>query len=61
MHHTFFYAQDDWRITPRLTMNIGLRYEYNSSPREALGFSPVFDRSIGGLAFPSQNTTAEAW
>ncbi len=23
------YVQDDWRITPRLTINIGTRYEYN--------------------------------
>ena len=27
-----FYAQDDWRITPRLTLNIGLRYEYTLPP-----------------------------
>src|SRR4029077_2120233 len=22
------YAQDDWRITPRITLNLGIRYEY---------------------------------
>ena len=22
-----FYAQDDWRVTPRLTLNLGMRYE----------------------------------
>jgi len=29
-----FYVQDDWRITPRLTLNLGLRYELAS---------PMFD------------------
>jgi hypothetical protein len=27
-----FYAQDDWRITPRVTLNLGLRYEYTLPP-----------------------------
>lgn len=26
------YAQDQWRITPRLTMNIGLRYDWDIMP-----------------------------
>ena len=24
------YFQDDWRATPRLTINLGVRYEFNS-------------------------------
>jgi len=27
-----FYAQDDWHITPRLTLNLGLRYEFTLPP-----------------------------
>ncbi len=32
-----FYAQDDWRITPRLTLNLGLRYELFLQPRVKTG------------------------
>lgn len=30
-----FYAQDDWRILQRLTLNLGLRYEFNTQIQTA--------------------------
>jgi len=29
-----FYAEDNWKVTPSLTLNLGYRYEYVSAPRE---------------------------
>ena len=31
------YVQDDWKLTPRLTLNIGLRYEYFAPLKEKYG------------------------
>jgi hypothetical protein len=32
-----FYAQDDYHVTSRFTVNVGLRYEFMTTPREANG------------------------
>lgn len=34
------FAQDNWRIHPRLTLNLGLRYEYQSLTSEKNNFAP---------------------
>lgn len=32
-----FYAEDNWKIRPNLTLNLGVRYEYVSAPDEIRG------------------------
>jgi len=44
-YHGFFF-QDDWRVTPKLTLNLGLRYELEGGYKEAEGRMIVdFDRT----------------
>jgi carboxypeptidase family protein/TonB-dependent receptor-like protein len=54
---TAFYVQDDWKVTPKLTLNLGLRYEWSTPYSErtnqlqfsdftgSTGFSIPVDRS----------------
>jgi hypothetical protein len=48
------YFQDDWRVTRRLTVNIGLRWEYESPIQER------YNRSIRGFDFSTANPVSQA-
>jgi hypothetical protein len=43
------FLQDDWRISDRLTMNVGVRYEYFTNPSEQHARQANFDLSTGRL------------
>ncbi len=45
----FYFAQDDWRVTPSLTLNLGLRYETADVP---LGFFGTTDPAQNAALVP---------
>jgi hypothetical protein len=49
-----FYVQDDWRMTPHVTVNLGLRYDHNLPPRDINGVSRTlrFDLPGGPVLWP---------
>ncbi len=47
-------VQDDWRVTPKLTLNLGLRYDYSTPLREANNLLGNFDPSVGLLQVGKQ-------
>lgn len=50
------YAQDDYRVTSRLMLNLGLRYEIFGAPSDINGRLVTFDPTIATLSAPPEGT-----
>ena len=46
------YVTDNWKVTSRLTLDLGLRYEYAGTWSEASGLLSMFDRGSGKIVVP---------
>jgi hypothetical protein len=56
-----FFFEDDFRVTPRLTANLGLRYELPESPHSTTNDGALFNPATpgGGEIWASQSFTAK--
>jgi hypothetical protein len=51
-----FYAQDDWRATSKLTLNLGLRYDFFGNIHEKQNEMGNFDIATNTMIIPSGST-----
>jgi len=47
-HHLGFYAQDDWKVSNKLTLNVGVRYEIHPMFFDNARTTSNFDRAFPG-------------
>jgi hypothetical protein len=55
----FGYLQDDFRVSPRLTLNLGVRYEFATPQWERNNMMANFDPAINSLVYAQNGSIAQ--
>lgn len=55
------YIQDDWKIRPNLTLNLGLRYDWDNPPIDKNGKSALYDLATNAPIPGTWNTNYNDW
>jgi hypothetical protein len=50
------YVQDAFKVNPKLTLNVGVRWEYTGAASDKRGEIYTFDPAIDGVVVPDQNS-----
>jgi TonB dependent receptor len=54
------FVQDDWKITPRLTLNLGVRYHLYTQPVDANNLGGMYSFALQQFVLPGQNGYSRA-